>query len=103
MWPRFTDCQECVPEEDYVCCMQDEWSQEDIDRFLKEVHDAKEPEPEPEPEVWCEVGEHYVPTSMMWPQFGDCQECVDEEKYVEYMLECYPQEEIDGFLKDAKK
>ena len=88
--------------------MQDEWSQEDIDRFLKEVHDAEEPEPEPVPEpvpeVWCEVGEHYVPTSTMWPDFADCQECVDEETYVEYMLEDgYPQEEIDEILKEAYK
>ena len=88
--------------------MQDEWSQEDIDGFLKEVHDAEEPEPEPVPEpvpeVWCEVGEHYVPTSTMWPDFADCQECFDEETYVEYMLEDgYPQEEIDEILKEAYK
>ena len=37
----------------------------------------------------------------MWPDFADCQECVSEETYVEYMLECYPQEEIDEFLKEV--
>jgi hypothetical protein len=43
----------------------------------------------------------------MWPEFADCQECVDEEEYVEYMLELdHTQKDIDGFLKkvhDAKQ
>ena len=67
----------------------------------REEEEEPAPVPELEPEVWCEVGDQYVPTSTMWSNFADCQECVDEGKYVEYMLECYPQEEIDEFLKEV--
>ena len=42
----------------------------------------------------------------MWPEFADCQECVDEDLYVAYMLgagggDAYTQEDIDEFLKEA--
>ena len=53
MWPRFSDCQECVSEGDYVCSMEAspaEYSQEYIDMLLKEAHDAREEDPEPKPE-----------------------------------------------------
>ena len=38
----------------------------------------------------------------MWPDFGDCQECVSERKYAEYMLEYgRTQEEVDEYLKEV--
>jgi len=32
---------------------------------------------------YCEVGEHYVSNGLMWPDFGDCQECCSEKEYLE--------------------
>jgi len=57
------------------------------------------PNPEPEPELggnnsdsdgsaYCEVGDHSVPSSMMWDEdFGDCKECTSYEEYKECVLE----------------
>ena len=34
---------------------------------------------------WCDCGEHWVDPEEMWPDFGDCQNCVSENDYLEYM------------------
>ena len=34
---------------------------------------------------WCEVGEHWVDPEDMWADFADCQGCVSEKEYLEYM------------------
>ena len=93
MWTRFPGfaphCRECIREPEA------ETEAAHAIRLLRRRLRSDE-------EDWCEVGDHYVTSSMMWPDFADCQECVDEEKYLEYMLEaCYSQEEIDAILKEV--
>jgi hypothetical protein len=35
--------------------------------------------------VWCEVGDHFVTPSEMWPNFDDCRGCCSEKDYLEAM------------------
>ena len=40
---------------------------------------------EDEGDSYCEVGEHWTTSDMMWPNFADCKECTNEKDYAEYM------------------
>ena len=44
-----------------------------------------EEDEEDEGDAYCEVGEHRTTKEMMWPDFVDCKDCVNEKEYAEYM------------------
>ncbi len=39
-----------------------------------------ENEGEDEGDAFCEVGEHWTTSDMMWPNFDDCKDCTNEKE-----------------------
>ena len=88
-----------MPLEEQLASQTEPWCYDTKDYCFCSAGGCAKPDKEKEKameEMYCEVGDHYVEKTDMWPNFADCKNCCSEKEYEEQMSKTVWNPATDG-------